>query len=279
MTPENKYIDEFALSIETLCLPHRLVFIDVNGTLIPEDEKKPDVVGFLFAHMEFKDFVDKINTENVGIGLCSDSPTPQLKDFAQDWNLGTGPVIAENGNIISYGENLTIVRPFLHQNDLKKKIIDFSIGQGWQQTEDVIATEFGGDNLPDYKQNQWAFGANRFTSISVFAGEQLISSFGELLKDEVGVSVDCSPQYQFLGVHPGKYKENKGWILGKLATLGYDVTMIGNSTSDWVDPSTGVKCGFVGGSTIPYEIAARAAYRAKDGTTRGVMAILYHLFL
>lgn len=277
---EKPGVNELRIKIEELGLPAKLVFIDVNGTLIPDSRHgKPDIVGSLFDHMDFKDLVGKIANVNMGIGLCSDSPLAQLVKFAQDWNLHEAPIIAENGNILSYKDKSVVIHKLDRLEDLKRTISDFSIAQGWEQTDDVIAPEFGYSSYPSYLKNQWAFGANRLTSISVFAGEVQIQVFGSLLKDEGGVTVDCSPQHHFLSIHPGNYKENKGALLAALASFGHDVTMIGNSMSDWVDPSTGVKCGFVGGSEIGHDIAAQAAYLAKNSDTKGVMAILYYLFL
>lgn len=264
LNKEHSQIKEFGL-------PQKLIFLDVNGTILPDEAQNGDLDQDQLLQFQ-KEVKSKI-AAGFAVGLCSDSPLPQLISFAQKLGLGDAPIIAENGNLIYFQGKKFVVKALDSLQVIKSKIIEASQADEYQQIDDVVAVEFGG-HLPDYNAGEWAFGAGREASISVFGNSLQISALGLMLEDLPDVSIDCSHEYNYLGIHPGKYKENKGLLLAKLAGLGHDVTMVGNSKSDWVDPVSGVSCAFVGESRITPEIAQNAALVAVLPTLQGVIEIL-----
>lgn len=260
--------------IEVLGLPRKLVFIDVNGTLIPDDslDGKIDKSSLL----AFQDAVTKLNKQNLRVGLCSDSPLPQLLEFAKQIGLDGAPIIAENGNLIANNGIKITLNSLENLADLKFQITKVAQENGYQQSEDSIAPEFGG-SPPSYKDGFWGFGANRETSITVFGPAGLIEKLGAVFAERANISIDCSPEYNYFAIHPGKYKENKGKTLGLLGQFGYNVIMVGNTMSDWVEPSSGVKCAFVGQAKIDEVTKKRAYLLSNKPTIKGVIEILSQL--
>lgn len=262
--------------IEDLNLPSRLIFLDVNGTLLPDDSESGKIDNHdLYA---FKNVVKQLQRAGIGVGLCSDSPLPELIKFAQFVGIMNPPIIAENGNVLWYQGDKVVIKELAGVNLMKQLILNHAIAMGYTHVVDTKAVEFGGQS-PRYSNQEWAFGTNRETSISVFGPEELIVSLGKLLNKTSGISVDCSPEYNFLGVHPDGYKGNKGILLSMLVDLGHEVTMIGNSKSDWVSPESGVMCTFVAGSRISEEIKTQAGYISPLPTIQGVTDILQKLYL
>ncbi len=265
-----------AETLEGLNLPKKLVFIDLNGTLISEKATSCEIEPQLLS--EFKKIVVEKQNQGISLGLCSDSPLPQLSELAIDIGLSDGPIVAENGNLLAYHDKLVIIRKVPQPSSIKDQIVNFAMKTGYQQKPDVTAVEFGGI-LPAYFSGEWAFGANRLTSISIFGPSEFISSLGVNLELPSGVSFDSSPEYNYFAVHAGILSNNKGATLSRLAELGSEVLMIGNSKSDWVDPASDVKCAFVAGSRISPDIAAQAVYLSQLPTIQGVIDILKEVTL
>jgi hypothetical protein len=145
------------------------------------------------------------------------------------------------------------------------------------QDEDCIAPEFGG-NLVNPNSNSWSFGANRQTSVTVFGPAALIESLGTTFNGNPNYTVDSSPEYNYVAIHPGNnYRVNKGITLNLLSSYGYTVVMVGNSTSDWVEPTLGVQCAFVANARISKDITEKAAYVSKKRLVEGVIDILTKL--
>lgn len=262
---------DLQVQVEQLKIPKKVVFIDVNGTLFSDDSQD----GYIpQADIEaFKETVICAQQENISVGLCSDSPLPQLKQLSEKLGL-QGPIIAENGNIIYNNNQTCIINNLPGISDYKQEIKGLADGLGYVSLQDCIAPELGGSVITT-DSLQWAFGANREASITVFGPARLITTLGLGFRDKTGISLDCSPEYGFFAIHPGNdFTQNKGKTLKTLARFGHQVLMIGNSKSDWVDPSSGVTCGFVGQARITPDIASQATYISQQPTIHGVIDIL-----
>jgi|GEM_PF-3158236 len=256
--------------IDNLQLPQNIVFVDINGTLLPHDsdgtiaDEKID---------ELKDTILSANEKGIEVGLCSDSPLPQLRQFADKLGF-TGPIIAENGNIIHFNNKTVIVNPLPNRETYMQQIAGIASEFDYEQSKDCIAPEFGGEPLDMY-DNRWGFGAGREASVTVFGPPELIEKLGEVIPAGKDISRDCSPQYHFFAIHPGAdYKKNKGKTLHMLSTLGHNVIMVGDSMSDWADPKTGVQCSFVANAEISDEAASSAKMIARAPFIDGVNEII-----
>jgi hypothetical protein len=271
---KTKILGQVQERIESLDLPKNIIFVDLNGTLIPEElgdrlitEKDSDLL---------KQVVVKMKSKGLAVGLCSDSPLPQLLALAEELGLD-GPTIAENGNILFYNGQTFIVNALLDIKSEKTAITNLANQLGHKQTDDCLAIEFGGKKI-DTGGLQWGFGANREASVTVFGSSQLIKLLGENFQNKQGISVDCSPEYGFFAIHPGdNYRLNKGGLLQTLEAFGYNILMIGNSMSDWVDPSTGVQCAFVNSSRITQEVKQQASYISSQNLINGVVDIMENI--
>lgn len=262
---------EFQEKLASLKLPQDIVFLDVNGTLFPDDS--------INGHISDNDIlllnqaIITLKSKGLAVGLCSDSPLPQLQEFAK--NIGAdGPIIAENGNIV-FNNNQTLTLNALPEIETyKSQVIEQAQMLGLQQAEDCIAPEFGGKQV-DVNNSQWSFGANRNTSVTVFGPPQLVVSLGECFGDNQGLSIDCSPEYNFFAIHPGEnYKQNKGYTLSTLSAYGHKIIMVGNGMSDWVEPEHEVVCAFVSGARITEAAKNKAGYISDKSTVKGVIDIL-----
>lgn len=263
-----------AEQIEQLNLPKDMVLLDVNGTIFPDESSD----GYVDPESVFalKEQVANLKVQGVIVGLCSDSPLSPLIGLATQLGLDSEtPIVAENGNIIHYGGQTVAVNPLPSLEEFKMQIL--AVADGLPQAEDTIAPEFGGHE-PNFSDGQWAFGQGRVASVTVFGPVELITELGNLFGNVPGISIDCSPDFNFFAIHSGSdYTKNKGKTLAELVALGHNVTMVGNSKSDWVDPATGVKCAFVGGSRITPQITEQAAYVSSESTLNGVVDILTHI--
>lgn len=262
---------EFQEQLETLELPMNIVLVDVDGTLIPDESTdgfipEEDVLMLQTALNQAKD-------KGISVGLCSDSPLEQLQKFAARLGID-GPIVAENGNILFHNGKTITVNSLSSLNEIKTQIISQAKQLMYEQGEDCIAPEFGGNPVnPD--SNSWSFGANRQTSVTVFGPASLIDSLGTVLNGNSDYSVDASPEYNYFAIHPGPdYKTNKGKTLNVLSQYGHNVVMVGNSKSDWVEPALGVRCAFVSNSRIPEDIAEKAAYVSDKQLVKGVVDII-----
>jgi hypothetical protein len=267
----NQKLGEMQEKLASLELPKNIIFLDVNGTLFPDDS--PD--GYILDEevVLLKQAVINAKGKSLFVGLCSDSPLPQLQKLLGQLGID-GPVIAENGNVLSNNGKILAINPLLAIDTCKQQICELAQELGILQTEDLIAKEFGGVASEDFDK-QWGFGANRLSSVSVFGPAKLIEKLGGGLSGQVGISVDCSPEYNYLAIHPGSdYKQNKGNALGLLVAYGHNVIMIGNSMSDWVDPVLGVQCTFVANSRVTNDVLEQASYVSDKPLTKGVIDII-----
>lgn len=263
---------EFQEELALLKLPQSIIFLDVNGTLFPDESTD----GYIAEEdiYSLKTAVNKIKEKGLSVGLCSDSPLIQLKEFSQKMGID-GPIIAENGNIIFNDGQVLVLNELSDIEIYKGQIIDQAHELGFQQTDDSIAPEFGGSPV-DVQNSLWSFGANREASITVFGPAYLIERLGSHFNGQKQeFSVDCSPEYNFFAIHPGEnYKLNKGQALNTLAAFGQNIIMVGNSMSDWVEPEQGVICAFVNGARINSDIVNKAGYISDKQTIKGVIDIL-----
>lgn len=266
-----RQIAEFQEQLSLLDLPPNMIFIDLNGTLVPEETVDGYIAPEHIAALQ--QAVARAKERGYAVGLCSDSPLPQLQAYAETLGID-GPIIAENGNLI-FNNGQTLALQTLPEIEVfRRQIVAETTRLGYQQEQDRVAPEFGGGQV-DATSQLWSFGANRQTSITVFGPPDLITLLGVRFGGIEGVSVDPAPEYFCLAIHPGEdYRHNKGLTLNTLAAYGYNLVMVGNSKSDWVEPARGVVCTFVAGSRIDTNIASRAGYVSDQPTVRGVIDIL-----
>ncbi len=269
-----KYVQaegEFQQGLARLELPQKMIMLDVNGTLFSDDSpdgfiEEEDKVALLAA-------IEQKKQQGYVVGLCSDSPELQLAQFAETLKID-GPIISENANMVTFQDQELVINPFPEQASYMDKVQEFAQYFGMEQVADCVAPEFGGKAV-NYEQKEWAFGANRLTSISVFGPSDFILELGAELANEEGISIDCAPQDHFLAIHKGSnFRDHKGKLLAHLAKYQYNVTMIGNSNSDWVDPASGVKCAFVGDSRASKDVQEQAEMVSTLPYSKGVVEIL-----
>ncbi len=262
---------ELQEKLASLELPENIIFVDVNGTLFSDDS--PD--GYIPQEdiEQLKQAVVIAETKGLLVGLCSDSPLPQLQKLARGLGI-YGPIAAENGNVLYHNGNILVINPLANIEAYKQTVLGKTQELGIQQAEDSIGKEFGGNN-PENLEQKWSFGANRLASISVFGSVELIQQLGKFFEGERDISVDCSPEHNYFAIHPGlDYKLNKSKTLSLLTQYGHNIIIIGNSMSDWVDPSTRVQCAFVANPRVTSEVAEHAAYVSDKPLTKGVIDIL-----
>ncbi len=252
-------------------LPEKIILIDVNGTLIADDSI--DGVIPVAELQTLHQLLLPLRSAKYRIGLCSDSPLPELVRYAQYAGLDD-LIVAENGNIISYSGQKTVVRQLGNPSSYKQVMLDIATQAGYGQPKTVIAPEFGGEQL-DYARQEWGFGAHRETSVAVFAPTTLIDMLNAHFSEFVGeqMSIDCSPEHNYFAIHPDDYRTNKGRTLVELARKS-SVLMIGNSASDWVEPASGVQCAFVEGARIDAVMQASALLISRKPLCSGVSDIL-----
>lgn len=254
-------------SLDALGLPKHIVFLDVNGTIL--DESATDSTVDVVAADSLIHTVLALQDGGIAVGLHSDSPHAQLEKFARDLGLGDVPIISENGAVLTYKEKTVVLTPLTAKETQMANISRIASELGYTHVSDVVAVEFGGTPV-SYGDWEWAFGANREESISVFGPVELIRHLG----DHFGGAADSSPEYNYLGVHATDSKKGKAIALKLLKGFGYDVHMVGNSMSDWIDPESAVPCSFVGGARITSEVASQATYVSDLPTIWGVIDCL-----
>jgi hypothetical protein len=247
---------EVQTAIEGIGLSLRTVTIDVNGTLIPDDlDHEAELDPVLLT--EFQAEVARLQTAGWDVGLNSDSPYEILVEFAAKLGLTNAVIIAEGGNIVSKGDKGVIFRELEDRNAIMGQIEQVATGAGYTRVGDAASPEFGGAQ-PDFSRREYSFGRGRLTSVSVIGESDLIDILNANQRDIVPdyCSSDFSPKYNFAAVHPGKdYTQNKGQTMGMLADAlevgkgdtPAELIHIGNSGSDWTDPTTGVRTMFIGG--------------------------------
>lgn len=266
-------LGEFQQKLDELELPSNIIFIDVNGTLIADDSTDGKIEPEFLE--TFKKEVMRLKQNNVKVGICSDSPLPQLIDYSKGLGVD-GPIIAENGNIIYYQGKKIVVRT-MNVDGVKSMIQENVKGSDYCKKDDCIAPEFGGGLLTN-NSNEWAFGANRETSITVFGPVELMEQIAFLMKGIASLTVDLDPSYpNSVVIHDWDYKKSKGNTLSALSTFGHNIIMVGNSMSDWVDPTVKVKCAFVANPRITKDAAKKAAYVSDQPLIEGVIDILKNI--
>lgn len=228
----------------------KLIGIDANGTLMPDSLSTvfiPNPQELLAFHRE------RLRLEDDGweIGLNSDSPYSALPRLAHVMGLSSDtPIIAEGGNVVGRGQNILLFRELADIQSVRDAIRQAALEAGYREgAEEAYSPEFGG-YYPDIAGGEWSFGAGRLSSLSLFGPQELITALEGRANDIIppGNSADFSPQYEFLGIHPGQFKQNKGETFTSLLDLGLArARQIGNSNSDCCnDPR--VEIGLVGGT-------------------------------
>ena len=257
-----------------LKLPQQIVLLDVNGTLIPEEQRSPAAFSAEDLAALGAD-IARLRREGVAVGLCSDSPLQPLQELGALIGI-TGPVLAENGNVIHHEGWTVQVRDLPGREHLIELIR--CCAAGFTEVQPVTAPEFGGQ-LPRFEAGEWGWGKGRETSLSLFGPPELIRKVGDRLGGIEGISVDCAPEHNFLCVHPGAdYRRNKGEVLRTLGRFNISTIMVGNSLSDWVEPDSGVVCAFVGDARIPESVREQAAFIAAGHCLTGVQEILARIY-
>lgn len=263
---------EFQEQLGALNLPKRIVFLDVNGTLFPDSSIDGHIAQA--DRIQLKQAIAAALDKGISVGLCSDSPLPQLQGLATQLGIN-GPIIAENGNILFHDNHQMVLQTLTDIEHYKSQIQQQALALGLRQVGDNIAPEFGGMQI-DTTHHQWSFGANRTTSISVFGPPHFVNELTEFFHDtQTDLSIDSSPDYTYFALHPGKdFRINKGLTLDALSEYGHTIVMVGNSMSDWVPLEHGVVCTFVEGANINETIQNKAGYVAEKPTIQGVIEIL-----
>ena len=219
------------------------IFIDLNGTLIGDSQKN---LNFNQQHLsDFRKLVDELKSKKVIIGLCSDSPLEQLKVLSKRLGLDpTTPILAENGNLYFNGSEIISLKEF--PSSLLEVAVTtaqkFADRKKITRANDIVAPEFGGEEIDT--NTQWAIGANRTNSFSLFGSRDLIRMVSEELtiifsNSVVEFGIDCSPEHNYLGLHPiADFRTGKRlalqWVLENDPLKPEGIWMIGDSMSDWM---------------------------------------------
>jgi hypothetical protein len=261
----------------------RTILLDLNGTLIPSSPGAPlDMAGL----RKVGQLAQKLRTAGSVVGLCSDSPLEQLRDFGRHIRLGEPaefPVVAENGNVADIDGQVRVLTPFAALTEVRSTVAALASAYGLQQADETLAPEFGGVRPgPD----RWAFGANRRASVSVFGPRDFLTAVRKSLQDwaeehSTEISLESSPDGLYLGIHPyrqvGSGKRRTLAMLASSQSGQNELLMIGNSLADWVPVRHGVRCAFVADSTIPDDVRAEAWYVSAQPDVYGVIDTLSRL--
>lgn len=260
--------------LQDLAMSDNLIFIDVNDTLLQES----DTGGRIDEQTakEVRKVAIDLKSQGFEIGLASDSTIDKLALISEQLGIN-GPLLAENGNIVTYGGKKTVVRGLENATKIKEDIRNLLMANSFNEVEDQKPIQFGGDHAK-YSDNEWAFGANRQTSISLYAPAGAIESIQNLLKDIPNISFDVDLKNNFLAIHPGDFRKNKMKTAAMIKNITHRVVMIGNSLSDWINPSFGIECGFVGNAMIEESVKEQSAYLSKKRFGNGVVDILRKIY-
>ncbi|MBC2874261.1 MULTISPECIES: HAD family hydrolase [Streptomyces] len=262
--------------------PFAVVFLDVNGTLVPSE---PGVPPEAFSLRCFRGLVRRLTSLGVAVGLCSDSPLEQLWEFGVRIGLGTAPefpVIAENGNVVAVGGAVRVITPFPALPDLRAEVTRTAVAHGLARVGDVAAPEFGG--RPPFGR-EWAFGANRRASASVFGAPDFIRDVRQRVtewcaENHCDISVGVGPDGSYAGIHPyARVELGKRVALAELAARDpmERTLMVGNSLADWVPGVPGVGCAFVADTAVPQYVRDAAWYVSPKSDLEGVIDVLWHV--
>jgi hypothetical protein len=261
--------------------PFDIVLLDVNGTLVPSlPGGRPDPLSL----RRFRSLVDRLTGMGVAVGLCSDSPLEQLWEFGGDIGLGEAPgfpVVAENGNVAALDGAVRILTPFPARRSIRAGVAKAAAEHRLRRVGDVTAPEFGGSPPAS---GQWAFGANRRASVSVFGAPDFIDAVqqevtGWSADNGVPVSVEVSPDRSCAGIHPYARAElGKRTALAQLASREPKrILLVGNSPADWVPDVDSVRCAFVADPVVPGYVRDAAWYASQKAELEGVIDILGHV--
>lgn len=251
-------------------MPDKLVFVDVNGTIFSEeiDDGEYDKESL----MQLKETISTAQKLGFGVGLCSDSSLAKLELLAKELNL-EGPILAENGNIVKFGEQTIIVRSLEGFEDITEEVRKVLTSNGFEETIDLSPLVFGGIHA-DYDHGKWSFGSGRISSISIYAPKRAIETLSDRFEHRKGLSIDVSPDHNYFCIHPNDYSKNKSKTLQLIRSFTKNVLMIGNSSSDWMEPETSVDVGFVKNASVDDYHYNKAKYRAARPLCLGVSDIL-----
>lgn len=258
--------------------PFDVVLLDVNGTLVPSLSDGGLDAG---AVGRFRGLVERLTSGGVAVGLCSDSPLEQLREFGHEIGLGEVagfPVVAENGNVIAVGGAVRVVAPFPARERVRGEVADVAAKHGLHRVVDVTAVEFGGSRPVGL---EWALGANRRASVSVFGPADFVRDAGRSVDawstaNGVSVSVEFSPKASYAGIHPYRdIDRGKSRALAQLVEAEPKrILMVGNSAADWIADVPGVRCAFVADASVPRDARAGAWHVSQKADLEGVIDIL-----
>lgn len=271
-----KDIERVQSKLRPLGLPGDIVFLDINDTILKSGDSDVNVL----VKEQLKRRIRALQELGVHVGLCSDSPLPQMERFADSFGI-KGPLIAENGSIIANDGQKTILNRLEGIDRLRERIRSVASRLQREQGEDRVAVEFGGASSPT-TPGTYSFGRNREATISVFGDPALIRALeAEFKEDTKTLGIDANPNagsYGFFAIHPAPVARGKAETLRMLARFGIRVTIIGNSDSDFVEPvefnGGRIDVGMVGNHTLSPEKLRRCTYRTVCNYTMGVCNIL-----
>lgn len=260
------------------------IFIDLNGTLIGDSQKDLQFDPVLLA--QFQVLVEELRAKKVYVGICSDSPLPQLKLLCKTLGLDSfTPILAENGNLYFNGTKTIPIRSFTPNmlETIRQTALSVAGDLSLIRVDDVIAPEFGGKEFD--VETHWGIGANRTNSFSLFGSEELISKVGAQLdiifsNPEYEIGVDCAPAHNYLGAHPiVDFRDGKKlamqWVLDNSSLTLDSIWMIGDSKSDWMGiDNPKIRSCFVNQAKISEEMADGAFKVSQLSTLAGVNDLL-----
>ncbi|WP_405513230.1 hypothetical protein [Streptomyces canus] len=267
------------------CGPFDLVLLDVNGTLVPSlPGSRPDAE----ATRLFPVLVRRLTAEGVVVGLCSDSPAEQLWEYGRRLGLGLDaasgaapgfPVVAENGNVAADGTGtIDVVTPFPDRSVVCGEVARAAAAHGLHRTGDVTAPEFGGT---EPAAGEWAFGANRRASVSVFGPSPFVHEVRRrvptaIARGRADLSVEFRPDHRYAVIHPyAPVERGKRIALARLAIRTPQRTLVvGNSPADWIPGVPGVRCAFVRDPAVTGEMREASWYASEKNDLEGVVDIL-----
>lgn len=251
-------MSRISLDILRMELPRRIIFLDVNRTLLPDDDQNWEISD---EQMErFHAIQGELREKGIEIGLCSDNDLNFLKDLAEEFGID-GPILAENGNDLFYKGELSSIRGFSDRR-LRELDIDIFHFMSWSGVE----------------PGDWDFARDRTNSIAVHGTYSAIMALGDLDRYLEDISVSLDPEHGTCVIHPGvvSVQRGKAASLSILESEGYEAYLIGDCSSDFYrSPVDGaVRSIFVAGPELSEEELTTDPLITKAHGFEGVLEAL-----
>lgn len=219
---------------EKILVPEKIIFIDLNRTLLePDGKPTPGSETVLI------EAITSTTQEGIAVGLNSDSPLPPLWRLAQKLGMN-GPIFAENGTLY-YEPQTDTVYALLQIPDIEKvrsELVAQLTDKGLFIFPPLVSPEFGEPNEITGIEGQEgiAFGRYRMCTITIFGlkreGDSLIPNAKATMKTAEwltgrladGVALYHDPSTAYIAIHPlypgqTTYQPNKALGVGQLLTF------------------------------------------------------------